>query len=74
VFAAIAATSLLRTRLCDPGRHRSDQSGTFKDYMLLYRWSTVDSRMLSRPQSNEGASDWLSEGRELNLEPLESCR
>jgi hypothetical protein len=49
-----------------------DQSGTFKDYLLLYRWSTVDSRMLSRPQSNEGAMRLLSEGRELNLEPLES--
>ena len=49
-----------------------DHSGTFKDYLLLYRWSTVDSRMLSRPQYNEGAMRLLSEGRELNLQPLES--
>ncbi len=49
-----------------------DHSGTFKNYLLLYRWSTVDSRMLPRPRPNEGAMRLLSDGRELNLEPLES--
>jgi hypothetical protein len=50
-----------------------DHSGTFTDYLLLYRWSTVDRRMLT-PQEGGGGGTLrlISEGRELKLQPLDS--
>ncbi len=49
-----------------------DHSGQFKDYLLLYRWSTVDKRMLPPPDPSAGKVRLVSEGRELDLDPLES--
>jgi hypothetical protein len=49
-----------------------DHSGTFKDYLLLHRWSTVDKRMSPPPAPDAGELHLLSEGRELNLKPLPS--
>lgn len=49
-----------------------DHSGTFKDYLLLHRWSTVDKRMSPPPGPDAGEVRLFSEGRELNLKPLPS--
>jgi hypothetical protein len=49
-----------------------DHSGTFKDYLLLHRWSTVDTRMSPPPGPEAGEMRLLSEGRELKLQPLGS--
>lgn len=48
-----------------------DQSGTYHDYLLLYRWSTVDRRMSPPPELEAGALRILAEGRVFNLSPLE---
>jgi hypothetical protein len=48
-----------------------DQSGKFNDYLLLYRWSTVDPRMAAPPGPNQGELKILTEGREIDLTPLE---
>jgi hypothetical protein len=48
-----------------------DQSGTFSEYLLLYRWSTVDRRMSPPPDSNAGKLRILADGREIELLPLE---
>ncbi len=49
-----------------------DQSGTYQDYLLLYRWSTVDRRMSPPPEAGAGALRILAEGRVFNLAPLDS--
>jgi len=49
-----------------------DQSGTYHDYFLLYRWSTVDRRMSPPPDPDAGALQILAEGRVFNLTPLKS--
>lgn len=49
-----------------------DHAGTFKNYLLLYRWSTVDKRMLPKPDPNAGALRLLGDGRKLDLLPLAS--
>lgn len=49
-----------------------DHSGTFKNYLLLHRWSTVDTRMSPPPGSEEGEMRLLGEGRELKLQPLDA--
>jgi hypothetical protein len=49
-----------------------DHSGAFKDYLLLYRWSTVDARMLPKPDPAAGRLRLVSEGRELDLTPLDA--
>jgi hypothetical protein len=49
-----------------------DHSGTFKDYLLLHRWSTVDKRMSPPPGPDTGELRLLGEGRELTLKPLPS--
>jgi hypothetical protein len=38
-----------------------DHAGTFKNYLLLYRWSTVDKRMLPKPDPSAGALRLLGE-------------
>lgn len=48
-----------------------DISGKFSDYLLLYRWSTVDPRMSPPPAQAQGELRILTEGRELDLKPLE---
>src|SRR5271165_4682451 len=48
-----------------------DISGKFSDYLLLYRWSTVDPRMAAPPAPNQGELKILTEGREIDLKPLE---
>ncbi|MDP9090772.1 MAG: hypothetical protein M3O26_18805 [Pseudomonadota bacterium] len=49
-----------------------DHSGTFKNYLLLHRWSTVDTRMSPPPGPEAGEMRLLGEGRELKLQPLDS--
>jgi hypothetical protein len=47
-----------------------DQSGTYHDYLLLYRWSTVDRRMSPPPAQDAGELRILAEGRVFTLKPL----
>jgi len=49
-----------------------DQSGTYNDYLLLYRWSTVDRRMSPPPDPQEGELRILADGRAIDLKPLEN--
>ena len=48
-----------------------DQSGTNNDFLLLYRWSTVDRRMSPPPEAEAGALQILADGRTIDLAPLE---
>ena len=48
-----------------------DISGKFSDYLLLYRWSTVDPRMSPPPAQAQGELKMSAEGREIDLKPLE---
>jgi hypothetical protein len=48
-----------------------DISGKYSDYLLLYRWSTVDPRMSPPPALSQGELKILAEGREVDLKPLE---
>ena len=48
-----------------------DESGKFNDYLLLYRWSTVDPRMAAPPAPSQGELMIVTEGREIDLKPLE---
>ncbi len=48
-----------------------DQSGTYNQFLLLYRWSTVDRRMSSPPDPQAGELRILAEGRVIDLLPLE---
>src|SRR5580692_11440147 len=48
-----------------------DQSGKYSDFLLLYRWSTVDRRMSSPPDPHAGELRILAEGRAIDLLPLE---
>lgn len=48
-----------------------DQSGKFSEYLLLYRWSTVDRRMSAPPDADAGRLRILAEGRTIDLMPLE---
>ena len=47
-----------------------DLSGTDVDYLLLYRWSTVDPRMSPPPGPDEGDMHLLADGRVIDLKPL----
>src|SRR5271165_1075599 len=47
-----------------------DHSGKYEDYLLLYRWSTVDARMSAPPDPNAGELKVLAEGRAIDLKPL----
>jgi len=49
-----------------------DQSGTYNEYLLLYRWSTVDRRMSPPPDPQEGELKILADGRVIDLKPLEN--
>jgi hypothetical protein len=48
-----------------------DQSGSFSEYLVLHRWSTVDRRMVEAPGANTGELRILAEGRSIDLLPLE---
>lgn len=48
-----------------------DRSGAYSDFLLLYRWSTVDRRMSPPPPSSAGALRILADGRSIDLQPLQ---
>ena len=48
-----------------------DRSGEYTQYLLLYRWSTVDRRMSPPPGPDEGELKILADGRTIDLKPLE---
>ncbi len=48
-----------------------DRSGSGSDYLLLYRWSTVDRRMLPPAGADAGTLRILADGRRIDLAPLE---
>ena len=47
-----------------------DASGEYSEYLLLYRWSTVDRRMSPLPDADAGALRILADGRVIALQPL----
>lgn len=47
-----------------------DYSGNFKQFLLLYRWSTVDKRMSPPPAADQGALRLQADARVVNLVPL----
>lgn len=49
-----------------------DRSGDYADFLLLYRWSTVDRRMAPRPPQSAGALRIVADGRVIDLKPLET--
>lgn len=49
----------------------NDRSGEYIQYLLLYRWSTVDPRMSPPPAADEGELKILADGRTIDLKPLE---
>ena len=48
-----------------------NESGKYSEYLLFYRWSTVDRRMLPPPDPNAGELRIMADGRTLDLHPLE---
>jgi hypothetical protein len=48
-----------------------DISGDYGDYLLLYRWSTVDRRMLPPPDPAGGAMRIVADGRVFNFTPVD---
>ncbi len=48
-----------------------DISGDYKDYLLVYRWSTVDRRMLPPPDPAGGALRIVADGRVFNFNPVD---
>ncbi|MDP8986588.1 MAG: hypothetical protein M3N97_16405 [Pseudomonadota bacterium] len=47
-----------------------DVSGEYRQYVLLYRWSTVDRRMSPPPRPDDGELVILADGRTIDLLPL----
>jgi hypothetical protein len=47
-----------------------DQAGKYSDFLLLYRWSTVDPRMSPPPDAQQGELRILADGRAIDLAPL----
>jgi hypothetical protein len=47
-----------------------DVAGKYSDYLLLYRWSTVDRRMSPPPEPQQGALRLVADGRDIDLPPL----
>jgi hypothetical protein len=47
-----------------------DISGEYGQYLLLYRWSTVDRRMSSPPPPDAGELRIYADGRTIDLIPL----
>ena len=48
-----------------------DRSGAYQQYLLLYRWSTVDRRMSPPPDPAAGAMRLLADGRPIELLSLD---
>jgi hypothetical protein len=48
-----------------------DISGDYSDYLLVYRWSTVDRRMLPPPDPATGALRIVADGRVFDFKPLD---
>jgi hypothetical protein len=48
-----------------------DISGDYSDYLLVYRWSTVDRRMLPPPDPAGGALRIIADGRVFNFKPID---
>jgi hypothetical protein len=48
-----------------------DISGDYSDYLLVYRWSTVDRRMLPPPDPAGGALRIVADGRVFNFNPID---
>jgi len=48
-----------------------DNSGKYREYLLLYRWSTVDPRMSAAPDPQAGELKILADGREIGMMPVE---
>jgi hypothetical protein len=48
-----------------------DISGDYSQYLLLYRWSTVDKRMSPPPSQSEGALRIFADGRAIDLKPTD---
>jgi hypothetical protein len=49
-----------------------DRSGSFEDFLLLFRWSTVDKRFAPPPQTDQGEMHLISEGRVITMKPLDA--
>jgi hypothetical protein len=49
-----------------------DQSGDYREYLLLYRWSMVDPRMSPPPDSGAGAMRLIADGRVIDAKPLDT--
>jgi hypothetical protein len=47
-----------------------DAAGDYTQYLLLYRWSTVDRRMSPPPDADAGALRIVADGRSIELQPL----
>lgn len=48
-----------------------NESGRYSEYLLMYRWSTVDRRMLPPPEPSAGELRILADERGIDLHPLE---
>jgi hypothetical protein len=48
-----------------------DISGEYSDYLLVYRWSTVDRRMLPPPDPAGGALRIAADGRVFDFRPID---
>jgi hypothetical protein len=48
-----------------------NESGKYSEYLLMYRWSTVDRRMEPPPDPNAGELRILADGRTIDLHPLD---
>ena len=48
-----------------------DISGGYRDYLLLYRWSTVDKRMTAPPEPDQGQLRLMAGGRVIDLKPMD---
>jgi hypothetical protein len=48
-----------------------DTSGDYRQYLILYRWSTVDRRMLPPPDPAAGELRIIADGRVIEMRPLE---
>jgi hypothetical protein len=49
-----------------------DKSGQFADYLILYRWSTVDTRMSPPPPADAGHLQIVADGRVIDFDPLDN--
>ena len=48
-----------------------DISGEYSDYLMVYRWSTVDRRMLPPPDPAGGALRIVADGRVFDFKPID---